>query len=97
MSQACTLFLAKNRRIQERCLDIACNNNMQDLINSDSGCALIHFNYLMAIYVWLLEVISVNYHHYLNMFEPVVSSFYVVGCNHRLVFPSVTRPELHSD
>ena len=78
-------------------MDIACNNNMQDLINSDSGCALIHFNYLMAIYVWLLEVISVNYHHYLNMFEPVVSSFYVMDCNHRLVFPSVTRPELHSD
>ena len=95
MSQACTLFLAKNRRIQERCLDIACNNNMQDL-NKLRLC-LDTFQLPTAIYVWLLEVISVNYHHYLNMFEPVVSSFYVVGCNHRLVFPSVTRPELHSD
>ena len=46
----------------------------------------------MAIRVWLLEVIAVDYQHYLNTFKPVVSTIYVEGHLYRRVFTSGTLP-----
>ena len=55
------------------------------------------FHLPMAIHVWLLEVMSVDYHHYLNVLKPIVSTFYIVGRLHRLVITSGTSPEPQSD
>ena len=88
MTQACPPF-SETSHITARCLDFACNNNVQDLNKLKLRLCLDSFHFPTAIHVWLLEVISVNYHHYSNSFEPVVSTFYVVGRLHRLVFTMV--------
>ena len=90
-------LFAKHCRLQQRCVDIACNNNVQDLNKLKPRLCLDSFHLPMAIHVCLLEVISVESHHYLNAFEPVISTFYIVGCLHRLVITSGTSPELQPD
>ena len=95
MTQACTLFLAKHRSLRQRCLNIACNNNVQDLNKLKPRLCLNSFRLPTDIHVWLLEVISVNYYHYLNAFKPVISMFYLVGHLCRLVITSGTSLELY--
>ena len=92
MTQAYTLFLAKHCRLKQRCLDIALNSNVKDLNKLKPRLCLDSFHLPKAIYVLLLEVISVNYHHYLNAFNAVLSTFYVVGRLHLLVITSGTSP-----
>ena len=87
MTQACTLFLANHHRLKQRCLDIACNKNVQDINKLNLRLCLDSFHLPMAIHVWLLEVITVNC---LNAFEQDISTFYVVSCLHRLVVTSGT-------
>ena len=85
MNQACTPFLAKHRILQQRCLDIACNNNVQDLNKLKPRLCLDS--------CLVIRSESVNYHHYLNAFQSIVSTSYIVGRLHKLVITSETSPE----
>ena len=70
---------------------------MQDLNKLTLRLCLDSFHLHTAIPVWLLEVISVNYHHYSNAHKSVTSMFYSVGCLKGIVITSGTSPELQPD
>ena len=50
--------------LHQRCLDIACNDNMQDLNKLQLRPCLDSFLVPQDTQVWLLEDLSVNYQHY---------------------------------
>ena len=108
MNQACTPFLAKHRILQQRCLDIACNNNVQDLNKLRLRLYLDSFHLPMYPSVWLLEVLSVDYQHYFNAYKPVIRTFLHSGLpiwdschflylHETSAWPTPSQPQISSD
>ena len=92
MTQACTRAQMQQCIKRQRCLDIACINNVQDLNKHKTHTMPWFILYTYTHLVRSLEVVLVDYQHYFNAYELVVSTFYVVGRLYWAVFISGITP-----